>query len=237
MKLIQSLAPFLAAVVAASAHGADVVGKVTLKGKPATEVPLPLDAACGKLWPNAKPTTRFYVVGGDGGLGDVFVYLSKGADEKGGAVPPSPALLDQKDCEYVPYVMGVRMGQKLLIRNSDPLMHNVHALPAVNKEFNLAQPAGAKDLERVLDKPEVFARFKCDVHPWMFAYVGVLPHPYFAVTDKDGNFKIENVPAGSYTLTVFHRKTHVTSDKAINKEITVGDSTLTENFEVTLAAQ
>lgn len=216
-----------------AAQAADITGKVTLKGTPPAEKDLPLDPSCGKLWPKEKPKTRFYVAGADGGLADVFVYL-KQADSKGAAA--KPALLDQKGCEYVPYIMGLQTGQKLLIRNSDPVLHNVHATPKINKEFNLAQMAGGKDIERTLDQNEVFVRFKCDVHPWMFAYVGVVPHGYFAVTDKDGNFKIEGVPAGKYTVLAFHRKAHGTEDKAIAQEVTVGDSAATANFTVEVPA-
>jgi hypothetical protein len=238
MKQIKFVAAFLTAVAFTPAFGADVVGKIVLKGTPVPEKEIPLDVNCGPLWPTEKPKTRFYIVGPEGGLADVFVYLSKGAEGKGGEAPSTPAVLDQKRCEYLPHVMGLRTGQKLVIRNSDPVMHNVHAGSAVsaNKEFNLAQVAGGKDLERTFDKEEVFLRFKCDVHPWMFAYAGVLSHPFFAVTDKEGNFKIANVPAGAYTLTVFHRKTHVAVNNAITKEITVGDQNLTENFEVVPAA-
>ncbi|MBL9139649.1 MAG: hypothetical protein JNK85_27515 [Verrucomicrobiales bacterium] len=218
-----------------STQGADVTGKVTLKGTPPPEKDLPLDPACGKLWPNEKPKTRFYVAGADGGLGDVFVYLKK--DGLKSDVPAKAALLDQKGCEYVPYILGLQTGQKLLVRNSDPVLHNVHATPKVNKEFNLAQMAGGKDLEKTFDQNEVFVRFKCDVHPWMFAYVGVVPHSYHAVTDKDGKFKIEGVPAGKYTLVAFHRKAHGTEDKAVTQEITVGDSAVSANFTVEAAAQ
>jgi hypothetical protein len=140
--------------------------------------------------------------------------------------------LDQKGCEYVPYIVGLQTGQKLLVRNSDPVLHNVHATPKINKQFNLAQMAGGKDIERTFDQPEVFVRFKCDVHPWMFAYVGVMPHGYYAVTDKNGNFKIEGVPAGEYTVAAFHRKTHVTEDKAQTQKVTVGDQTAQVDFTV-----
>ncbi len=212
-----------------SAHAADIVGKVSLKGTPPAEKPLPLDPGCGKLWPNEKPTTRFYAVGADNGLADVFVYLKQAP---GKAVPAKPVLLDQKGCEYLPYVVGLQAGQKLLIRNSDPVLHNIHATPKINKEFNVAQMAGGKDIEKAFDQSEVFVRFKCDVHPWMFAYVGVLPHPYHAVTDKDGNFKIEGVPPGKYSLVSFHRKTHVTEDKALTQEIEVADAGVSANFTV-----
>jgi plastocyanin len=218
----------------ASVHAADITGKITLKGTPPPEKDLPLDPACGKLWPNEKPKTRFYSVGAEGGLADTLVYL-KSADLKG-AASDKPAILDQKGCEYTPYVLGIQAGQKLLIRNSDPVLHNVHATPKANKEFNLAQMAGGKDIERTLETPEVIVRFKCDVHPWMFAYVGVLSHPYFAVSDKDGKFKIEGVPAGKYTLAAFHRKGHVTEDKAVTQEITVADKAVSANFTVEVAA-
>lgn len=213
-----------------SASAADIVGKITLTGTPPPERVLPLDPSCGKLWPTEKPKTRFYLVGEDNGLADVFVYLR--SDELKAEPPSKPVLLDQKGCEYLPYVLGLQAGQKLMVRNSDPVLHNVHATPRINRGFNLAQMAGGKDIERVFPQPEIFVRFKCDVHPWMFAYVGVMAHPYHAVTDKDGNFKIEGVPPGTYTLAAFHRKTHVTDDKAATQEITVGDATVTANFTV-----
>ena len=229
MSKLKLVAGVLLLAGVAATQAADITGKVTLKGTPPPEKDLPLDPSCGKLWPKEKPKTRFYVVGGDGGLADVLVYL-KQAEAKG--APSKPALLDQKGCEYAPYIMGLQTGQKLLIRNSDPVLHNVHATPKTNKEFNLAQMAGGKDIERTLDQTEVFVRFKCDVHPWMFAYVGVLPHGYFAVTDKDGSYKIEGVPAGKYTVVAFHRKAHGTEDKAATQEITVGDSGASANFTV-----
>jgi plastocyanin len=214
----------------ASATAGEVTGKITLKGSPPAEKALPLDPACGKLWPNEKPTTRFYVTGAENGLAEVLVYLV--GDGLSGAAPSKPVLLDQKGCEYVPYILSMQVGQKLIVRNSDPVLHNVHGTPKINKEFNLAQMAGGKDIERVFDQPEVPVRFKCDVHPWMFAYVGVFGHPYHAVTDKDGNFKIENVPAGEYTLVAYHRKTHVTDDKAQKQKITVGDQPVVANLTV-----
>lgn len=238
IRSLKALAGTLLVASVSSAIAADVTGKVSLKGTPPPEKELPLDAACGKLWPNEKPKTRFYVVGADQALGDVFVYLK--ADGLKGAAPTKPALLDQKGCEYIPYVLGAQTGQKILVRNSDPVLHNVHAIPggkSGNKEFNLAQMAGGKDIERAFDHPEIFVRFKCDVHIWMFAYVGVLPHPYYAVTGQDGRYKIEGVPPGKYTLVAFHRKAHGTEDKALTQEITVGDQGVTADLTVEVPAQ
>lgn len=193
------------------AGAADITGKVTLKGAPKPEIPIQMDAMCGKLQP--KPvTTRHFVVGEGNGLANVFVYIKQGAQK----TPPAGEgqLLDQIGCMYEPYVMGVVTGQKFKIRNSDPLLHNVHATPKVNKEFNFAQVSKGQVNERSFDAPEVLVRIKCDVHPWMFAYVGVVDHPYFAVTDKDGKFTIKNVPAGKYTVEAVHLKAAPTGKTA-----------------------
>lgn len=234
MRTLNAVVGALIVAALASVQAADITGKVTLKGTPPAEKDLPLDPTCGKLWPNEKPKTRFYVAGADGGLADVFVYLKQAPAKE---APAKPAILDQKGCEYSPYILGAQVGQKILIRNSDPVLHNVHATPKANKEFNLAQMAGGKDIERSFDQSEVFVRFKCDVHPWMFAYVGIVPHGYFAVTDKEGKYKIEGVPAGKYTLVSFHRKAHGTDDKAETKEIEVKDAAVTADFAVTVPAQ
>ncbi len=200
-----------AAAVIASLHIAnagDIAGKMTLKGTPPPEKELPLDPSCGKLWDGKqKPTTRFYVAGKGGELADVFIYV-KGAVAGKPGPSDKPVLLDQVGCEYTPYISGAQAGQKILVRNSDPLMHNVHPTPAVagNVEKNLAQLAKAKDLEFVFPKEEILLRFKCDVHPWMFAYVGVVDHPYFSVSGTDGTFKISGLPAGKYTVEAVHRK-------------------------------
>lgn len=184
----------------------DIVGKITLKGTPPAERDLPLDPACGKIHPTKK--TRFYVTGANGELADTFVYVKTGLEGKTFPVPKESALLDQKGCEYHPYVSGLMAGQKLLVRNSDPVLHNVHPTPATpgNKESNMAQLPKSKDLEFEFPKEEMFLRFKCDVHPWMFSYVSVLNHPFFDTSGEDGTFKIKNLPAGKYTIEAAHRK-------------------------------
>lgn len=206
---------FLSALALASAafmaNAADVTGTITLKGTPPAEkpiTPLKADPTCGKLHTDT-PTTRFYVVGKDGGLGDVVVSLEGVSGAKSTGASQKPVVLDQKGCEYIPAILAMQTGQTLTVKNSDPVLHNVHATPdpkSGNKEKNLAQLPKGPDLTFTFDKPEPFLRFKCDVHPWMFAWISVFDHPYFSVSDKDGSFKIGNVPPGKYKLVASHRK-------------------------------
>ena len=208
----------LVALAASVATAAEISGKVTLAGTPPAEKVITLDAACGKLQPNPI-STRFYVVGADKGLADVFVYVKEGAKSPGAPTGKGP-VLDQVGCQYMPYVIGVQAGQKFDVMNSDAnVLHNVHTLPKVagNKERNVGQPVKGMKSEFVFDKQEVLVQFKCDVHPWMFAYVGVVDHPYFAVTDKDGNFKISGLPAGDYVVEAVHRKAGNASEKVTVK--------------------
>jgi plastocyanin len=120
--------------------------------------------------------------------------------------PTTPVVIDQKGCVYTPRVVGVRVGQPIEVVNSDPTLHNVHALPMVNQEFNQGQPVQYSKLSRTFTAPEVMVRFKCDVHSWMAAWVGVVAHPYFAVTGADGSFQLPNLPPGTYTLEAWHEK-------------------------------
>jgi len=192
-----------------SLNAADITGKITLKGTAPKEkdiTPLKDDATCGKFH-STMPTTRFYVVGPNAELADVVVSLT-GITGKSAGATAQPVVLDQKGCEYVPQILAVQTGQKITIKNSDPVLHNVHASPTVsgNNEENKAQMAGAPDLSFSFSKPEDFLKFKCDVHPWMFAWISIMDHPYYAVSGKDGTFKIANVPPGKYTLQANHRK-------------------------------
>lgn len=229
------MAALLTTAALQNAFAAEITGKVTLKGTPPAERKVAFDALCGKLH-TKDAFTRHYVVGADGGLANVFVYLKEVPAGKTYTPPEKMPVLDQVNCFYEPYVMGVMVNQKFQIKNSDPLMHNVHATPKVpgNKEFNVGQPVQGMVTERTFSSPEVLVRFKCDVHPWMFAYVGVLPHPYFAVTDKDGKFKLpSDLPAGKYTLVAYHLKAGEAT-----QEITVADGDKKEvNFTLNASAQ
>lgn len=154
-----------------------------------------------------NPQSDALLVAGDKSVANAFVYVKDGLDPAYTFdVPTEPAVLDQKGCIYTPRVLGVRVGQAIGIINSDPTMHNVHALPMVNREFNHGQPKQFTRISEVFTTPEVMVRFKCDVHSWMAAYVGVVAHPFFAVTDAAGAFKLPNLPPGSYTLEAWHER-------------------------------
>lgn len=219
-------------LLAFGAVAGDITGKITLKGTPPPEkpiAPLKADPNCGKLVAEA-PLTAFYVVDANGGLADAVVVL-KGIEGKSTGAAAPAQVIDQKGCLYHPYIVAVQTGQKIIVKNSDPVLHNVHATPAVagNEEKNLAQMPGGGDLELSFAKAEDFLKFKCDVHPWMFSYVTVLDHPYFALSGKDGSFKIANVPPGRYTLVAKHRKAGETS-----QEIEVTDAGATANLTLEL---
>jgi plastocyanin len=202
---------------------ADITGAVTFVGTPPPErpiTPLKEDPTCGKFY-TGMPTTHFFVVGPNKELADVVVMLKGISGKSTGASAPA-VVIDQKGCLYEPQIAAIQTGQKVLIRNSDPVLHNVHTLPAVsgNKEDNQAQMQGAPDITMSFPAAENFLKFKCDVHPWMFAWVTVVDHPYFAVTGKDGTFKISNVPPGKYTISALHRKA---APNGVDKDVEVKD--------------
>jgi len=208
MKTILQIAS-LTLGLALSVHAADsgvISGKVTLNGAPPAEksIDMGADKACKASHPEAV-TTRHYVVDANKGLANVFVYVKDGLAGKKFTAPTTPVSLDQHGCLYNPYVVGLQVGQPLEVSNSDQTTHNVHAMGTKNPEFNLGQPPSKKD-QKIFTKPEVFVKFKCDVHPWMFAYVGVVDSPFFAVTGADGSYKLTGLPPGEYTVAAIHPK-------------------------------
>jgi plastocyanin len=147
------------------------------------------------------------VVGSGNTLQNVFLYVKDGLpSDMTFQAPRTPVVLDQVGCRYRPHVFGVQVGQPVQIVNSDATLHNVHAVPKVNSEFNFSQAVkGQKDV-RVFDKPEVMVPFQCDVHGWMASYAGVVAHPFFAVSGSDGTFTIKGLPAGTYTIEAWHEQ-------------------------------
>jgi plastocyanin len=205
-----------------TAPASDITGTIMLKGTPPKEkeiTPLKDDPNCGKFY-TETPTTHFYVVGPKGELADVIVSLKGISGQSTGASAP-PVVLDQKNCQYVPGIFAVQTGQKITVKNSDPVLHNIHNVPgagSANDEKNVAQMAGSPDLTFTFSHPEEFLKFKCDVHPWMFAWVSIFDHPYFDVSAKDGTFKIANVHPGKYTLQASHRKAGTVTQEIEVKE-------------------
>lgn len=183
-----------------------VAGKVTFTGKaPASEmIRMSSDPACAQ---SAGPSARdnAVLVSADGALANAFVYIKAGLDPAYTfETPTTPVVLDQKGCFYVPRVLGLRAGQPLELANTDPTFHNVHALPKENREFNSGLAPGIPPVRHIFTKPEVMVRFKCDVHGWMTAHIGVMAHPFFAVTGADGTFSLAGVPPGTYTVEAWH---------------------------------
>jgi plastocyanin len=229
---------FLIGVLAATSisHAADITGTITLVGTPPAEVPItPLmaDATCGPLY-KETPTTHFYVVGPNGEFGDVIVSLkdASGNEITGkstGASAPS-VTLDQKGCLYTPQILAAQTGQKLIVKNSDPCVHNVHTTSkAGNTEHNDVQMPNGPDLTYTFDKPEMFMKFQCDIHPWMFAWVTLFDNPYFSVSGADGKFVIKDVPPGKYTIVADHRKL---GEQTQTVEVSDKDATVNFTFHV-----
>jgi len=219
--------------------GAQIAGKVILKGSPPPEIVITLDPESAKLHPNGL-TTRHYAVAADSGLANVFVYIKKGLE--GRSFPPAKgsALVEFRRNRIEPCVTGVRTNQPVRFRNRDPFVQNFHCTSGAssgNREFNIAftplskgimvwikelltgrLPWKAKTFTTSFSAPDVFLRVKCDVHPWEFGYLGVVEHPFFAVTGKDGTFRFPpGLPPGKYLVEARHLKAD-----AVTREITVG---------------
>lgn len=169
---------------------------------PDTAIRMSADPSCQGL--HTEPVYTETLKAMDGNLGDVFVYIKTGLESYDFPAPSEPARLEQEGCIYHPHVSGIMVGQPLKIVNNDPTLHNVHATPSANPEFNQGQPFQGMELDKTFDTAEVMVPFKCDVHPWMSSYLAVVEHPYFAVSGEDGSFHIDKVPPGTYTVEAWH---------------------------------
>jgi hypothetical protein len=160
----------------------------------------------GACCPGASPAVdESTVVNDDGTLANVVVYIKDGPNVAG-ANDTTPAVLDQKDCRYIPHVLAVRTNEPVDVTSHDPTMHNVHVQSSVNAAMNFSQTQVGASRRISFASPEVPVRVRCDVHPWMSAYVAVFDHPFFAVTGDDGAFQIERLPPGNYTLVAWHER-------------------------------
>ena len=185
-----------------------ITGTITYDGKVPTLRPLSMDAdpACAKK--HTGPVANEMLALGSGNtMGNIMVWVSKGLPAgKTWPAPKTPVVLDQKGCQYKPHVMGIMVGQPYRILNSDGVLHNIHTLPKVNPAFNKGMPATLKETSTTFAKPEAVFHNKCDVHPWMSAYVAVYTHPFFSVTATDGKFTIAGLDPGTYEITAWHEK-------------------------------
>ena len=206
-----------------AATAATVTGRVLFNGPTPANPPIKMsaDPACVRANPNGATFETFAVK--DGGLDNVFVYVKDGLDNYYFDTPTEAVKLDQQGCRYVPHIFGVRVGQPVQIVNSDPTLHNVHAMPQASPEFNFAQPIQGMKNDKTFSAREAMVPFKCDVHGWMNAYAGVMDHPYFAVTAGGGRFELKNLPPGTYTIEAWHERLGAKTQK-----VTVGEKASSE---------
>jgi hypothetical protein len=219
-----------------------ISGKIAFEGTAPEpkKIDTSADAVCGQKNPNL--TTEEWVVK-DGKLANTFVYIKDGtlADgtkigDTGFPVPASAVVLDQNGCHYVPHVFGIMTNQKLSVTNSDPTQHNIHPQPKNNEEWNQTQPNGAPPIEKTFKRAEVLIPVKCNQHPWMKAYIGVLKHPFFAVSKADGSYEIKGVPPGTYTVAAWHEGGATGTEKTIQVTVAAkGSATADFSFSPSAA--
>ena len=196
---------------------ASLTGVVKFNGtapKPA-RIDMSADPNCAKAHPTPA-TTEDVVVGDDGGLANVVIYVSDGLTSHTFQPPQQPAVFEQKGCQYKPHVLAMQANQKLDVVNSDETTHNIHPNPNNNREWNMTQPHGMP-LEQTFTREEIAIPVKCNIHPWMRGYIAVFKHPYFVVSDKNGSFSLKDLPPGTYTITAWQEKLGT-----LNQKITVG---------------
>lgn len=223
-KLLVQMIVLLSAVGIIYAGGS-ITGTITFEGKAPKMKPLRLDADPICVVNNEiAPKKEWLILDENKGVKNVLVFVTEGLNIDY-SPPEEPVVIDQKGCIYSPHVLGIMAGQQLDILNNDGTLHNIHALPKVNKEFNKAQPRSKKKLSVKFEKPEAPFKVKCDVHPWMGAYIGVFDHPCFAVSGDDGTYIISDLKPGEYVIEAWHEK--LGSQTA---NVTVSDSAAHQDF-------
>jgi hypothetical protein len=163
------------------------------------------DPACVEAH-HGKAFDESVLVSPKGLLENAFAYVKTGLEGKHFATPTSAVVIDQAGCWFKPRILGIQTNQVFQVVNSDPVTHNIHPMAMTNREWNHSQGAGDPPLIRKFIKPEVMIPVKCNIHSWMHAYIGVLEHPYFAVSQADGTFTIPNLPPGTYTIGIWQEK-------------------------------
>jgi len=193
-----------ATLVAGAAQAGEIVGKVKYAGSAPAPKKLAItkdQAVCGKV----EHMEESFLVAADKGVKNVVVSLTDPKDGKKMTAPPKNPTIDQSGCRFLPRIQIVPAGANLDIINSDGILHNIHTWSKENPAFNKAQPKFKKVMTEKFDKPEIF-RISCDVHSWMTGWLIVAGHPYYALSDDTGSFKVADVPAGTYALEYWHEK-------------------------------
>jgi plastocyanin len=213
-------------LVGSIAFSGTISGTVTFEGKVPKRKKLKLNAdpVCGSAHKSVVLDEKL-IVNDKNQVKNVLVWV-KGA--KGGFAGKA-ASLDQNGCIYSPHVLGIQKGQELLIKNSDATLHNIHSMSKENSSFNFAMPKVVKEKKVSFDKTEEPFAIKCDVHPWMKSYVSVFDHGFFAVTDENGHYSIEGVPAGEYEVIAWQERFKMKG--AITQKVTVKDGNNTSDFK------
>lgn len=211
--------PPAAAPVVDPATAAAVTVTVNFEGAAPAPVMMRLDGdkRCVAEVGSDQRADESVLLGTGTALQNVFVYVNDGLAGRAFPIPTEPVVLDQVQCRYTPRVLGVRVGQPLSIRNSDPLLHNVRSEGQINQPFNISTPVEGMKFDRTFATREVMVDIRCDVHAWMRAFVGVLEHPYFGTTGQDGRVALNNLPPGTYTIEAWHEQLGVKT-----QQITVG---------------
>ena len=197
----------LAALVAAGNLGAQLSGTVHFEGEPPAPTPLKMNAdpKCVEFHGGKTVFNTDVMIQEGGSIANVFLYL-KNPPAGDYSAPAEAVRINQEGCMYTPRMQGIMVGQTLEVANSDDTLHNVRALAKTNRPFNLGQPPATPPRKKTFKMAEPAVKFKCDVHPWMATWIFVMDHPFFAVSNEDGSFQIDNVPAGNHTLVAWHER-------------------------------
>jgi hypothetical protein len=182
-----------------------ITGTISFAGTAPTPAPIDMREEPTCAAKHSTPPTSQAVMVKDGKLQNVFIYVKEGLTQQF-PKPADPKEIDQDGCMYIPHILGMQVNQDLVIKNADAVLHNINTKPTTNRGFNISQPQAGMTSTRTFTAKEVMIPVQCDVHGWMQAYIGVLDHPYFAVSGEDGAFRIENLPPGNYVVEAWHEQ-------------------------------
>lgn len=216
-----------------TALAGSIKGHCKFDGKPypGQKLNMAAEQACVSYWQEQgkHPREESVDMTRQGDLRNVVIYVKSGLPDKKWDVPSTPIVINQHGCMYTPHVFTMMAGQPITVKNSDPLLHNIHAMPQKNPEFNFGQPReGMEKTDSFFKIAEIGVHIKCDVHPWMGAYACVFDHPFHTVSDDDGNFEIKDLPPGKYTIAAWHE---TFGEKTAEVEVGEGEVTADFSFE------